>query len=129
MSLKNDMTGAALLFDWLGDSGAVQPLVAELRSRRCLYGDGGKPCPMNLAPNWWERHIKEPIAQWIKGELELKANMDLTIEDEDKLNMCQCCGCAIRLKIWCKRDLLRSHIPQEQVNKTPPWCWIRQELQ
>lgn len=126
--VKSDLTAVALLYDWLGDSGAVQPLVAELRARRCLFGNEGQPCHLNVAPNWWEEHVKEPIAQWIRGELALKQQMNLSLADEAKLSMCQLCGCCLKLKVWCKTDLLRRHITKKQIEPAPDWCWMKAEI-
>lgn len=126
--VKNDMTGVALLSDWLGGTGEpVHQMVADFRSARCLSGNDGKPCPLNVAPNWWDK-VKSEIAEWIRHELELKNKLNLRVPQEENLHVCKACGCCIRLKIWTPTVHLREHVTKEQINKTPDYCWLRKEL-
>lgn len=126
--LKNDMTGVALLADWLGDTGEpVHEMVANFRAERCMSGNNGKPCEQNVAPNWWDK-AKSTIAAWIRGELELKNGMNLKVPGEENLNMCRCCGCCLKLKVWTPTAYLRKHIDIKSLDKAPRWCWMRKEL-
>jgi len=120
--IKNDMDGLALLGDWLGHEGhPVSQMVAEARSKRCVG------CPKNMSPNWWETS-KNIIAEWIRGELEIKHTMELKVAEEENLHMCSACGCATRLKIWVPTDHLKRHTSQKVINMTPDFCWMRSEL-
>lgn len=126
--LKNDMTATALLADWLGATGIpVHQMVADFRANRCIYGDNGEPCPCNVEPNWWDR-VKSKIADWIKGELEVKNNMNLKAAEEDKLMMCSACGCCLKLKVWTPTIHLKNHIDRKVLDKTPDYCWMKKEL-
>ena len=126
--IKNDITGAQALADWLGGEPPVDPHVAELRALRCVWGNNGNACPMNVEPNWFDTHVKDPIAQWIMRELEEKNRMSLRTQFDRDLHMCRACGCLTRLKIWTPASVLRAHLNQKQLNQTPAFCWLRKEL-
>lgn len=125
--IKNDINGIDLLSDWLGTGQPVGQIVAELRSERCAVGNDGKPCPLNVAPNWWDR-VKSEIADWIRHELELKNKLMLSVPQEHNLHMCKACGCCLRLKVWTPAIHLRGHVSEKQIEQTPSYCWMRKEL-
>jgi len=126
-TIKNDIEGAAILRDWLGDGDPVHPMVAEARAQRCTTGNEGKPCPLNIEANWWDR-VKSTIADWIRYELELKNKMELKVPQEDALGMCKACGCCLRLKVWTPIKHIKDHITPAQLKTTPGFCWIRAEI-
>jgi hypothetical protein len=119
---QHDLSGIALLRDWLGDGSAVHPMVAEARASWCIK------CPLNVEPNWWDR-IKSAIAHTIKMELELKNGMNLSTRHDDSLHMCRACGCCLKLKVWVPKEHVKRHTPKEILNQMPEHeCWIRKEL-
>lgn len=125
--LKSTINAAELLADWLGGtSSPVHEMVAEFRSQRCTVGNNGQSCPLNVEPNWWDR-VKHSIADWIRGELELKHNMGLKVSCEEQLNMCRVCGCCLRLKVWTPADVLRKHVQPKKGVEVPEWCWMKKE--
>lgn len=126
---QNDLSGIALLRDWLGDGGAVHPMLAEFRAQTCTIGNGGNACPHNKEANWWERNIKMPVARVIKEELELKSGMNLSAKGEDAVHMCAACGCCLKLKIWTPIQHIRNHLSAKQLVKTPSYCWMRREIE
>ena len=123
--IRNDITGASALADWLGGEPPVDLEQALNRSLLCVGGDKGFICPLNVEPNWWEKAIKEPAAAWITRELQEKHAMKLTTPYDAKLGMCRACGCAISLKVWTPAAVLKRHVTQNQINKTPAFCWMR----
>ena len=126
--VKDDINGIEALADWLGDPGLpVHQMVAEFRSERCATGNDGKPCPLNVEPNWWDR-VKTQIALWIRRELELKHGMGLRVANEEKIHMCKSCGCCLRLKVWTPKSHLQKHITKESLEHNPDYCWLRKEL-
>lgn len=128
--IRNDVEGVALLTDWLGEGGVpVSQHQAETRSKVCISGDNGKRCPLNMAPGWWEKHIKEPIADTILAELELKNRLELHVPDEEALAMCQPCGCCVRLKVWTPIKHIKAHTSPDVFAKFPPWCWQKTEIE
>jgi hypothetical protein len=126
--IQNDITGAQALADWLGGEPPVIKGVAEFRAEICVQGNDGKPCPLNVAPNWWDRNVKDPIARWITRELEEKHRMQLNTLYDGQLHMCKVCGCCVKLKVWTPAKVLRAHVTKKQLNKTPPYCWMRKKL-
>jgi hypothetical protein len=126
--IKNLWTGAQLLYDWLGDGGAVSPMVAEFRAQRCISGNNGEPCPNNVQPRSWEKHLTDPVAQAIRRQLELKHGMNLHLPDEDKLAMCKICGCCNALLVWTPTKHLREHhLKNHSIDTYPKFCWKRKE--
>lgn len=126
--IRNDMTGAAILADWLGNGEPVHPLVAEARAQRCTRANGGTLCPHNVQPKWWER-AKEKAAEWIRAELEAKHNLSLTVPQEEDLGMCDLCGCCTRLKIWTPLPHITAHVHKDQLAQAPSYCWMRVEIE
>lgn len=126
--IKNDITGAMALADWLGDNGEpVTRMLAEFRAHRCVMGNDGRPCPKNGEANWWDK-VKHVIADWIRRELEVKAQMQLKVSHEESLGMCKACGCCLRLKIWAPRVHLAKHTTPKQLAEMPDYCWMKREL-
>ena len=127
--LRNDIEGAKLLKDWLGDGGQPVPsLRAESRAEACVHGNNGKACPMNTAPNWWDR-FKNAIALTIRAELELKNHLNLRVEPEDDLHMCGVCGCCLKLKVWTPIEHVKTHTSLNKISKAPGFCWMRREIE
>lgn len=127
--IRNDIEGAKLLADWIGDGGMpVDHEHAERRAQMCAFGDDGFACPMNVEPNWWDR-IKSQIANTIKSELEIKNALELRVASENVLHMCKCCGCAMPLKVWVPIKHIKEHTTPGQFEAAPSWCWIRRELE
>lgn len=118
------MAGAApILLDWLGDGmKPVDFLTALNRSRFCFT------CHENKEPNWWHKNVSNPIAQAIIKQLEAKNELDLSVDNESKLNMCRVCGCAIKLKIWTPIEHIAAHTTPEQLEQYPAFCWIKREI-
>ena len=126
--IRNDVAGAGLLADWLGHGGdPVSSVMAEQRASACAFGDDGKPCAMNVQPNWWDR-VKSVIANTIRGQLALKHKMELKVSSEENLHMCRACGCALPLKVWVPIETLKAQTKQAVIDKTVPFCWMRKEL-
>lgn len=127
--IKANARGVMLLKDWLGDGGKpVSQLQADRRAKVCVFGNQSQPCVMNAEPNWWDR-IKSLIADTIKGQLELKHKMNLKTPHDDALNMCRCCGCCLRTKVWTPIEHIKAHYDFDRMQKAPPWCWQKTELE
>lgn len=126
-SIRRDLNGAKILYEWMGTGDPVHQLVADSRAKRCAQGDDGKKCPLNISPGWWDR-VKSQASNWIKSALELKGHMHLETPYDKDLDMCQACGCCTRLKVWCPTHHLRDHVPRSQLDKTTSFCWMRAEI-
>lgn len=126
--LRKDATGLALLDDWLGAGGfPVEQSLAERRAATCISGDDWKPCPFNRGGKWWEK-AKDAIAAVIRLQLRFKTELTLHVACEDQLQMCQRCGCCLKLKVHVPIEHIRAHTPPETVEQYPDFCWIRREL-
>ena len=129
IELRNDITGTAVLRDWLGEGGSpVGQVQANRRAMACCAGNGGSPCPNNVAPNWWEEHVKDPIAEVIRKQLEIKNKIKLTTKHDDKLAMCSACGCNLSLKVQVPIEHIKRHTPRAVIDKLTAYCWLREEL-
>ena len=126
--LRNDISGAEILADWLGTGDPVHPMVAEARAKRCLTGNDGKPCHHNKAARWWET-AKEMAADWIRAQIELKNHMSLRVQNEEGLHMCGLCGCCLPTKIWTPIEHIKNHLPADTLAQAPSWCWMRAEIE
>lgn len=119
----------SVLIDWLGAGGIpVDSALAENRAQTCISGFGGKPCPRNRSPKWWE-FAKEPIAQAILGTLEAKTTMNLRVSSEDNLHMCDVCGCCLPLKVWVPIHHVVQHSTAAELAEFPDHCWIKKETE
>lgn len=113
---------AHLLYDWIGDGKTVTQTHADARASVCMV------CPKNVEALWWEKMIKDPIAEVIRHQLEIKNGMQLHADGEAFLSMCSCCGCAVSLKVWVPIDHIKAHTAQDVYTKFPAFCWIRNEI-
>lgn len=114
-------TGIATISD-LKRSGRdpVLPEVAERRAAICV------PCPKNLPGDLFAIFTK-PIASLIRTQIEDKRRLKLSTSQDDKLNICDACGCPMQLKVWFPLDIIKAHIKQPELNDLDPRCWITKE--
>lgn len=120
--LSELVTGGWILRDWLGKKGIpVAKELAESRAMICVS------CPKNVEPNWWDRVLNR-IALMIRHQLELKHEMGLWVSKEGDINMCQACGCCLRLKVHVPLEHIKDHTSDEVLRAMPDFCWIRKEL-
>ena len=126
------MAGAApILAEWFGEGGEpVDRGLAIKRANTCINIHDFAPCEENVEPNWWHRHLADPIAQVIIKLLEFKKHTDIHLPfgmDED-LGMCRRCGCNLSLKVWTPIKHIADHTTVDQLAKYPKHCWIRSEI-
>jgi hypothetical protein len=120
--IRQTAAGRAIIDDWLGTGGQLVPREqAETRAAVCLT------CPHNKAPRWWE-HAKGSIAQAIRDMLSIKNECALELPQEESLNMCEKCGCCIRLKCWAPKEHVRKVLDLVTLSELPHFCWMRREL-
>lgn len=120
--IRKDISGAEILADWLGSGNPVHPMVSEARAAIC-----GK-CVENREPNWWDKHIKEPVAHWIRSELELKRHMGISVPNEESLGICRVCGCCNALAVHVPIVHIKDHTTKEMLSKFPDACWKKKEI-
>jgi hypothetical protein len=126
------MAGAIpILTEWLGDGMTpVDSMTTVERVKSCLSGFNGKKCPYNIAPNWAQKHISDPIAKVMLQQLRIRdeAKMALPKHLESKAHYCSKCGCNILLKITVPIQHISDHTDLQQLEQYPDFCWIAKEI-
>ena len=117
-----DAKGVALLKDWLGEGG--NPVEKDLSEQRAGICD---TCPHNKYPNWWEK-VKESVAGVIRRQLEIKSEAGLSVDCENRLHLCENCGCCLKLKVHVPLHHIMAHTDENTFNLFPPFCWIVKEI-
>lgn len=111
------VNGAVILRDWLGSGGhTVEHNLAQKRADTCLK------CPMNSSTF----SLVEAAAAAIKQQVEMKNHLQLRVNGEKGLHICQACGCAMRLKVWLPIERIMPE-PSER-EKFHELCWLRSEV-
>ncbi len=73
--------------------------------------------------------LTAPVANQLRQQIELKANMKLAVEGEDGLHTCGGCDCILNLKVWVPIKHIKETTPLEELNKENPKCWILKEIE
>jgi hypothetical protein len=119
--LGNVGTGLRTLSDWLGDGGVpVANELAEKRAKIC------SDCPQNKAGDLTSFFTK-PASELIRRQLQERNDMKLSTSQDEKLGVCDACGCPLRLKIFCPVKFIRDHIPTGGEANLDSRCWITKE--
>lgn len=104
---------------WLGDGGVPVPNAqAQGRSNGCIK------CPMNKKMGVYEG-LTKAAARLVAFQIEIKNEMKLHVEGEDKLHICDACGCVIELKIHQPINVIQETTDESKLH---PDCWILKEL-
>ncbi len=119
--LRRDAEAVSLLKDWLGDDLPISKFEAEQRAIICVA------CPKNRHAGWWD-HAKDAVAGVIRKQLSLKHKLKLETCLDGSLHLCECCGCANKLKVWVPMHHVYKHTPKEVYDKFPDFCWVRQGI-
>jgi hypothetical protein len=127
--IKRDIKGAEVLSDWLGAGGQPVPQAqADGRALACMCGNDGRLCRHFVAPKWWERFLKHPVAKEIKSQLQVKHALKLSTPADGFGRMCAVCGCCVSLKVWVPIDHVKAHTTPEMMAEYPTYCWQRKEM-
>lgn len=124
-SIKNLTNGAKTLFDW-SDSG-FQPVAAETAQNRadiCTGRTSKNRCEFNQRP---KIKIPDAVADIIKIQIQKKSSMKLSVHGEDDLEICACCGCFLKLKVWTPPSTILNNTPSLNLEKHPDFCWMKTE--
>lgn len=114
-------TGVVTLADWLGTDGKpVASGLAEERASICAT------CPQNKKGDLISFFVK-PVADLIRKQLEERKELKLSTSKDADLNVCDACGCPIKLKVHVPLRFIKSHIKSPEFNKLDPRCWILKE--
>ena len=106
------------MLDWLGSGGkAVDPALAEKRAGICA------DCPQNGADDW-KTYFTQPIADKIRTQLEIKADLQLRTTYDDRLRVCSACDCPLKLKVHTPMEHILAHTSEDTKTRLDPRCWI-----
>lgn len=114
-------TGLATLADWLGKEGKpVEAEKAEARAAICVN------CPMNQ-PGDVLSFFTVPVANLIRKQLEERKNLNLRTSLDERIGLCDACGCPLHLKVHVPLDIIKNHIKPPEWNRLVDNCWMRTE--
>ena len=116
---------------WLGEGGEPVPLeLAQQRADTCNSGyidpDTGKPvkCPFNYEGSWiWNTATRWTVAAWSQ----FRAMLRLHLRDEEKLGVCEVCGCRLTLKVHTPFKHIYRQTTPEMLARYPSHCWLQKE--
>lgn len=112
--------GAQILSDWLGEGAYPVPSEqAESRAAVCRL------CPLN-EPSSFSSWVKRGVAQVIRAHLFWKNR--LSLPTDKTIGMCAACGCVLNLKVWVPLKHILDTLPQEDLDRLHPGCWVRKEM-
>lgn len=113
--------GVNVIADMFGKEGPIRDKsVAERRAAICVE------CPMNDKGDW-TRFFTVPAQAMIRKALGVVKDLDLTTSLDEKLQICQVCGCPLKGKVWARLPHILNHISKNDYGQLPPQCWIAQE--
>lgn len=111
LSIYEAIAGAKLLGSWLfrGFSKVSQE-EADARAKTCAAcrfnqpGEGCTTCASNV--------MREAVTSVLGTS---------RTADHDSLNVCNVCGCALKVAVWAPMDLIEKYSPNSV--QAPEWCW------
>lgn len=106
--------GVQTLSEWMEGGGQPVPKgEAQYRAATC------RSCPLNKS----NHSISGVVADAIRKQVELKNTLQLRVDGEKTLGVCDVCQCVLRLMIWVPLETLQKHIPQGENERYPSYCW------
>lgn len=106
---------------WLGTGRKpVEPTLSEARAQVCVK------CPLNRQGNWIEE-FEMKAAEVLKTQIGLKNKMDLKTSVDDRLGICDACGCPMELKVHADLEFILQKTDTETKAAFDPLCWILSE--
>lgn len=114
-------SAAVTVTSWLGDGG--KPVSAERAVERATICAA---CPYNAEAKLFD--LSKPAAATLRALLAIKGTMNLTTPLDDKLGVCQICGCNLPLKVHTPiKNVLAGTDPDILKLFPDGICWIRSE--
>lgn len=119
--VKNAAVGAKTLVEWIKNGAeAVSKELSNQRALTCVT------CPQNKAGDY-TRFFTEPVAEAIRAEVSKRKMMELSTDQDDHINVCDACGCPLKLKVHMPVDQIRKKMPQNTKDLLDKRCWILNE--
>jgi hypothetical protein len=114
IEMSRAFRGLKALSSWFG-KGWVSQEVAEARASVCVN------CNLNLDLNCASCKAGSFAAQLARLVGNKKTSLDA------KLDHCDACGCALKLKVWAPTSVVLSNTTPATMSQLPEACWIRKE--
>lgn len=122
--LKKGIEFFALREAWLGEGGKPVPReLAQSRADVCVQ------CPWRDDSNDIYSRLAKNVASIVRRQIELKSEMKLEVDGEDRLTICGICWCVLKLKVHVPIKFIEQVTDDETRKAFPSYCWIRRELQ
>lgn len=105
-------------------NGPVESSLSESRANVCSV------CPRNNTKDSLADIFVESAASAISSLISFTRSKNLTTSLDDKLGICEACGCPMKAKVHVRVDELVKSMPKEDydaLSKENPVCWIRSE--
>lgn len=114
--------GAKTLGEWLGSGGeCVEQQLAQKRADVCTGRVSGNRCPNNVE----DFKFAEAVSAVIRKHIELKSKLQMRVQSDRKLFVCNGCGCPLKLKVFVPLDRLGND--EESLKNFPDFCWMKTE--
>lgn len=111
-----------LYAQWIGAGlKPVHPDQSQKRANICLK------CPHNDMTLTIADVFKGKVADTVRRQIELKNHMQLRVEGEKRLGICDICECVLRLKVHVPLQFIDENTDEETAKLFPEHCWYVQE--
>lgn len=123
---KRDMgliNGIEAILDGFGEKPPSKE-VAQARADICTGRLSGTPCPANYLGGW---AISDKIAQVIRAQREKKLELNLRVDEEERLGQCTACRCPLFLKVFYDDETIYNHTTDPDFDKmraANSKCWM-----
>jgi hypothetical protein len=111
------VAGAKSLAEWTIDGEVVPEEIAATRANIC------RDCPVNHQGTLRD-FFTEAAANLIQRQFEIRQNRELKTPWDEKLGMCDACGCPLKLKVHAPMHVIEKYLSQTTRDKLDPRCWI-----
>lgn len=113
LSVVEAITGAKILGAWLFKGfQKISQEEADARSRICAA------CPFNQPGEGCTTCASNAMREAVESVL----GRSRTVA-HDSLNVCNVCGCSLKVAVWCPKELIEKNKPAEQKETKPSFCW------
>lgn len=115
--------GFRTVSSWLGDGGKPVPQeLSELRGSICAQ------CPYNKPEAGFS--VMGSVAATVKEWSEARNGLKLSTSHDEKLGICEICGCHLKLKVHVPGQHIANGTPDGLLELFPAdFCWIRKEAE
>jgi hypothetical protein len=120
-SAGNVAAGGRILVEWISSGAeAVSGDQSNRRAGVCVR------CPMN-SPGDMTSFFTVPVANAIRAALNQREGWNLKTGYDDKLGVCDACGCVTKLKVHMPIELIAKKLQPEVRGALHSSCWIKSE--